>query len=177
MMLDLSVAYHRYRFVGHEFLTWLWFVLEKEPGQIDIEKFAGFSARIGNRMVLENTYHQATETVIIKGEDVGLEEAMLSLKKGGMISEMNVIVSSDRQQWQLTVKGEGLTVSGLKIIDTMEMEPEEDPEAVLLDRIAVCEQVMEWLFAVFRIFLKMRLSDDWDLRIIVDMRRWITERE
>jgi hypothetical protein len=176
-MLDLSVAYHRYRFVGHEFLTWLWFVLEQEPRKIEIETFAGFSARIGNRMVLENTYHQSTETLIIKGEDVGLEEAMLSLKKGGMISEMNLIVSSDRQQWQLTVKGEGLTVSGLKILDTMEKEPEEDQEAILLDRIATCEQVMEWLFSVFRIFLKTRLSDDWDRQVIVDMRRWISDRE
>ncbi len=176
-MLDLSVAYHRYRFVGHEFLTWLWFVLEQEPGKIEIEKFAGFSARIGNRMVLENTVHQSTETLIIKGEDVGLEEAMLSLKKGGMISEMNLIVSSDRQQWQLTVKGEGMTVSGLKILNTMELEPEEDQEAILLDRIATCEQVMEWLFSVFRIFLKTRLSDDWDRQVIVDMRRWISDRE
>lgn len=176
-MLDLSVAYHRYRFVGHEFLTWLWYILEKDPKQIEIEKFSDVSARIGNRVVLENTYHQSTETVIIKGEDVGLEEALLSLKKGGMISEMNLIVSSDRQQWQLTVKGEGLTVSGLKILDSMEVESEEDLESALLDRIATCENVMEWLYAVFCIFLKKRLSNDWDRRVVVEMRQWITDRE
>ena len=31
-MLDIAVAYNRYAFLGYEFLTWLWFVVEKEPG-------------------------------------------------------------------------------------------------------------------------------------------------
>ncbi len=27
-MLDVAVAYSRYQFLGEEFLTWLWFVIE-----------------------------------------------------------------------------------------------------------------------------------------------------
>jgi len=175
-MLDLSVAYHRYRFVGHEFLTWLWFVFENDPNQIALEAYPGFSVKIGNRVVLENTAHQAIETLIIKGEDVGLEEAMLSLKKGAMISEINLVLSTDRQQMQFTVKGEGLTISGMKLLENVEMEDELDREGFLLDRISTCEIVMNWLFGVFRIFLKIRLSENWDRRIVVDMRKWIAER-
>ena len=29
-MLDVSVAYNRYKFLGHEFLTWLWFMIETD---------------------------------------------------------------------------------------------------------------------------------------------------
>ena len=29
-MLDVSVSYNRYKFLGHEFLTWLWFLIEKD---------------------------------------------------------------------------------------------------------------------------------------------------
>ena len=30
-MLDLAVAYNRYRFLGDEFLTWLWYTIENDP--------------------------------------------------------------------------------------------------------------------------------------------------
>ena len=30
-MLDISIAYNRYKYLGHEFLTWLWFIMENEP--------------------------------------------------------------------------------------------------------------------------------------------------
>ena len=33
-MLDVSVSYNRYKFIGHEFLTWLWFMIENEPEKI-----------------------------------------------------------------------------------------------------------------------------------------------
>ena len=28
-MLDVAVAYSRYKFIGEEFLTWLWFTIDK----------------------------------------------------------------------------------------------------------------------------------------------------
>ena len=28
-MLDIAVSYNRYKFIGHEFLTWLWFVMDR----------------------------------------------------------------------------------------------------------------------------------------------------
>ena len=31
-MLDIATAYNRYRFLGYEFLTWLWFAMENKPG-------------------------------------------------------------------------------------------------------------------------------------------------
>ena len=29
-MLDIAVAYNRYKFLGNEFLTWLWFMIETD---------------------------------------------------------------------------------------------------------------------------------------------------
>ena len=33
-MLDVAVAYRRYQFLGEEFLTWLWYVVEKNQDLI-----------------------------------------------------------------------------------------------------------------------------------------------
>jgi len=53
-MLDVAVAYNRFKFLGDEFLTWLWFIIENDPKYL--KKFSPdlLSLEIGNRIVLEN---------------------------------------------------------------------------------------------------------------------------
>ena len=81
-MLDISVAYNRYKFLGDEFLTWLWFSMEKDHDRWSAPENEPFSIDIGNRIVLENRINEAVESITIKGDDAGLEEGILSLKKG-----------------------------------------------------------------------------------------------
>ena len=83
-MLDVAVAYNRYRFLGDEFLTWLWFSIETQQEEIrnlDQEQ-ERVVVEIGNRVALENRRRNAVESIVIKGDDAGLEEGLLSLKKG-----------------------------------------------------------------------------------------------
>ena len=84
-MMDISVAYEKYKFIGYEFLTWLWFVIETDPEYFREIQPEIASLDVGNRLVLENRQTGAVETVTIKGDDAGLEEARMSLKKGGMV--------------------------------------------------------------------------------------------
>ena len=35
-MLDVAVAYNRFKFLGDEFLTWLWFIIEQDPAYLKI---------------------------------------------------------------------------------------------------------------------------------------------
>ena len=75
-MLDVAIAYNRYRFLGNEFLTWLWYTLENHSAQLS-EIDADLSAlQIGNRMVVENRRNEGLETITIKGDDAGLEEGL-----------------------------------------------------------------------------------------------------
>ena len=60
-MLDVAVAYNRYKFIGNEFLTWLWFNADANPkyfNKID-ETITGLY--IGNRVVLENQINDTTQ--------------------------------------------------------------------------------------------------------------------
>ena len=94
-MLDVAVAYNRYRFLGEEFLTWLWFCIETQQSDIrnlDQEQTQEKVAiEIGNRMALENRRRNSAESITIKGDDAGLEEGLLSLKKGALITELNLV--------------------------------------------------------------------------------------
>lgn len=81
-MLDVAVSYNRFKFLGHEFLTWLWYSIENEPDILKNSENESVSLEIGNRIVLENRIGDSMETITIKGDDAGLEEGMLSLEKG-----------------------------------------------------------------------------------------------
>jgi hypothetical protein len=89
-MLDVAVAYNRYKFIGNEFLTWLWFTIETNQPFFKTVDETITSINLGNRMVLENSINDAIEIITIKGDDAGLEEGLLSLRKGAVVVEMNI---------------------------------------------------------------------------------------
>jgi len=125
-MLDVAVSYNRYRFLGREFLTWLWYSLETDPKLAASVDPAIVEMAVGNRMVLENRGPAGIETVTIKGDDPGLEEGHTALQKGALVSELSLAFTSGDQRWRFTLKGESLYISGLKVPDTGPVETEAD---------------------------------------------------
>jgi len=71
-MIDIAVAYNRYRFLGNEFLTWIWFITETDPGTVGSCDDDPVELVVGNRMVLENRTGSGVETITIKGDTAGL---------------------------------------------------------------------------------------------------------
>src|SRR5512147_1635000 len=110
-MLDLSVAYNRYRFLGDEFLTWLWYLVETDQNAFRTVDPDCLALEIGNRIVLENRKGKSVERITIKGDDAGLEEGKLALKKGALVTELALIFKSAEHQWQFSLKGESLNLS------------------------------------------------------------------
>jgi hypothetical protein len=172
-MLDVAVAYNRYKFIGNEFLTWLWFNADANPkyfNEID-ETITGLY--IGNRVVLENTINDAIEIITIKGDDAGLEEGLLSLRKGAVVIEINLICKSQDQEWQFTLKGESLSFYTLKVPETGPVESKDDMEGIILEKTYLYEKVTVLIDNLFNRFLKERCSNKWDNRIVPEIRKWI----
>ena len=64
-MLDVAIAYNRFKFIGNEFLTWLWFTIEKDQAEIKKIDATTASLFVGNRIVLENCANDAVERITI----------------------------------------------------------------------------------------------------------------
>ncbi len=172
-MLDVAVSYNRYRFLGREFLTWLWFILERDPKMVaDIDPQI-HGIEIGNRMVLENRGPAGLETITIKGDDPGLEEGLTALKKGALVSEMSVSFSSGDQQWRMTLKGESLFMTGLKVPDTGPVETEQDLDGALLEKTFLVERAVQLMDALFSRFIRIRISSRWQSETVSSIRKWI----
>lgn len=173
-MLDIAVAYRRYQFIGDEFLTWLWYIIENDTPLLGRIDNALAALEIGSRMVLENRYRKDSgETVTIKGEEANMDEGLLALKKGAMVAEVNLVYRSGDHEWRFTLKGESLNVSNLKVPETGKIETREDIEGAVIEKGYQCEKVINLINGLFVHFIKLRVSNAWSAKTVPAIRKWI----
>ncbi|MFC1816658.1 hypothetical protein ACFL0M_12160 [Thermodesulfobacteriota bacterium] len=172
-MLDVAVSYNRYKFIGFEFLTWLWFMMENHPEILKEADGDFVSLDIGNRLVLEKTRNKANETITIKGDQAGLEEGVLALKKGAVVTELNLIYKAGSHEWRFSVKGESLNISGLKTPQTGPVEKKEDIEGAVLEKVFLYEKVFDLANSLYKTFIRLRVSNRWEGQVVPRMRGWI----
>ncbi|MGD8301826.1 MAG: hypothetical protein PVI55_05370 [Desulfobacterales bacterium] len=171
-MLDVAVAYNRFKFLGEEFLTWLWFALDQNPTLLRKADPDLTSLEIGNRIVLEKRHKKAIERITIKGENAGLEEAMLALQKGALVAELNLVYRSNEQKWQFTIKAESLNLSSVKTPKIARPESPEDMESAILEKIFLYDKILQFLEKLYNTFIKYRLSDHWQKRDVILIKKW-----
>lgn len=172
-MLDISVAYNRYRFLGNEFLTWLWFLIENDQAALPTQDAEPVALTVGNRMVLENRLANGLETITIKGDAAGLEEALLALSKGAWVTDINLVFKSGSLEWQFSLKGESLGISGLKLPETAALETDEDVAGLVMEKLYLYEKPMAFIDGLYDAFIRQRLSDTWSNQTVPLMRRWM----
>ena len=174
-MLDIAVAYNRYKFIGYEFLSWLWFAIERSPGSLAPQNGESGSIGIGNRIVLENFTKDKTESITIKGDDPNLDAALLSLKHGALVTEINLIYKFNEQEWQFTLKGESFSITNLKTPQRGPVDTLEDTEGAVLEKAYLLEQILNYLDFLYKTFIHLRLSPTWKQSIIPELKRWVSE--
>ena len=173
-MLDVAVAYDRFKFLGDEFLTWLWFIIENNPRYLKT-LFPGLtSLAIGNRIVLENRQYQAVESITIKGDDANFEEGVMALRKGAVVVEMNLCFKSGDQKWRFTIKGESLNISGFKTPFSAPIETAEEIEGAVVEKAFLYDQALQLIDSLFNNFMKLRVSTDWQNKVVPMIRKWIS---
>ncbi|MFZ7124880.1 MAG: hypothetical protein ACOWWM_01850 [Desulfobacterales bacterium] len=173
-MLDVAYAYRRYQFLGDEFLTWLWFVVDNRYAllrEVDPEIDA---LEIGSRMVLQNRRaNEGIETLTIKGDNADLEEARLALKKGAMVSEIHLVYRAGEQEWQFSLKGESLNLSNLKTPETGRVESSDELEGAVIEKLFLYGKVTELIRELFRRFIRIRIANEWKDSEIPAIRKWL----
>lgn len=176
-MMDIAVAYNQFGFMGKEFLTWLWYVVENKEDQ-GFKDASGnpFFFAINDKITCENRAgEESVETVKIKGDGADLKEALVSLNKGALISELSLNVQYMDNSWDFVLKGENFNISGLKHPATSRPKSDEDLDGAILEKIYLWGIVPDLINAAFRDFYKKRTHDSWN-NILIDIKEWINER-
>lgn len=176
-MLDIAVAYNKYRFLGNDFLTWIWFVIE--TGQnitLLIKSKEVIELEIGHSIVLENELgDKSKEKITIKGDFAGLEEGRTALQKGAWVTKINLVCKINDEKYRFTINGESFNITGLKTPATKNLKGDEDIEALVLEKIFLCTKIIEIIDSLFGKYIEKRIADDWRANELNKMRKWIKE--
>lgn len=175
-MLDIAVSYNRYKFIGHEFLTWLWFITETDAEFLRTIVPEITNLEIGNRIVLENRVKNASEVITIKGDDADLKEGILSLAKGAMVTELQLSYKSENQEWVFTLKGESLSYFNLKLPQTGPIESKDDVDGLVLEKIYLVEKLVQNMDKIYASFVSLRVNSTWNEQTVPKIKTWIKSR-
>ena len=170
-MIDASISYYRYAFLGCEFLTWLWYSVSTSGLNPLLKK--GDSLEIGNKIVLERKLNDSIEKITIKGKDADLEEGMISLKKGAVVKEINLLYKSGDKEWFFTVTGENLSLSNIKTPDIGFLETKKDVDGFAIEKFFLFSVIFSLIDDLYKNFIKLRVSDNWK-PAVSNIRKWIS---
>jgi len=174
--MDLVDLIREKRFLGQEFLTWLWYQSEVNSGLIQVKDFGAIEIWFEERMVLDSGRDNFRQSVTCQGRNLSLAEAKTALRQGKKVSQARLRLVTADHEWRLTVKAEGFEMTGMSLPKTLEPHEEEAGLAGrLLDRTALVQEIIDLLDRLFAQFLSVRLSDAWSEHELAGIRRWLRE--
>ena len=176
--MDLVDIISEKKFLGQEFLTWLWYKSEERSGAIFLPGIGDIQVVFEKHMLLESGEGESLERLICKGLQTELQEARTGLLMGKKLEQARILLAKGEFEWRLTLTATLFEFRSVSLPKTVgASEDFSDPlawEARILDRIGMCEEVMHTLDELFRMFLKIRVSSAWQQEKGV-MKTWIAE--
>lgn len=159
------------RFLGYEFLTWLWFFAEQHEGRIEIpDKVA--ELHLGERLVLTKP-GEGKERVVCTTRDNSLHEARTALRQGKLVHEIQLFLMIGENEYYFTLDSSLWAFKGLKTPKQMRDTDDEDQDGEFLEKMFFLEEVFSVLNALYTRFLSQRLGPDWDSEHLGLMRKWM----
>lgn len=165
-------ALHEGRFLGYEFLTWLWFFTETQGGRITYRENASASIALGERVVLSRQ-DDGKERVICTTQAGALDEARTALRHGKMVEEAQWVLTSGDTEYGVGLDRDLWALKGLKIPKQVSQSEEDDPDGRFLEKMFLIDDVLAILEAAYREFLSLRLTSSWSSDILPGLKHWI----
>ena len=162
--------------LGQEFLTGLWYQSDTAPGAFTDKDGAPFSVSMEQRIVVQGGEGDARETASVSGSLSPLREARFGLGTGKKVSRALIRLEKEELAFQVTLKAEDFCLNSLKTPKLDKGDSDDDPDALLLEKIYLMEICTNLLDALYARFLALRLSSQWQ-KEVNDMRQWMTRTE
>ncbi|MHC1742385.1 MAG: recombination-associated protein RdgC [Syntrophobacteraceae bacterium] len=160
------------RFIGHEFLTWLWFFAETSHPVIAYGEGQTAEVTLGERMVL-TLPSEGKEKVVCTTRAYALHEARTALQQGKLVDEMQVAIKAGDNDYQVTLDSSLFAFKGLKTPKQLAGSDEEDPDGRFLEKMFFLEEVTTILNTLYKKFLDLRLGSEWESETLAQLKEWI----
>lgn len=174
--MDLVDIISEKKFLGQEFLTWLWYKSEERGGSVLLPGTGDILLFFEKHMLLESGEGESLERLICRGLQTELQEARTGLRMGKKLEQARIYLAKGDYEWRLTFGATLFEYRNISLPRTVSPNEEAaDPlalEAKVLERVGMTEELMHTMDELFRLFLQMRVSDDWPLEL-TRIKKWI----
>ncbi len=171
---SLAACIETRRFLGREFLVWLWFESELFEQKFSIDGFGECELWFEKSLVLESLTEAGKERATLSGvAPSGGPEAREALRQGKMPVKAKLAVKRDEQDFAFALDADSLSLSGAKIPALLKGEGD-DP---FHERITLIEELEGAIESLYREFLVARLQAGWDKAVVPAIRAWMNDEE
>ncbi len=176
--MDLVDLIQEKRFIGQEFLAWLWYKSEERGGSVEIPGLGDVLVVFEKHMLLEYGEGEASEKVICRGLQTELKEARAGLGLGKKPEQARLRLARGDYEFGVTLTATLLEFRNVRLPKTVAAADEgNDPDAIegrVLERIALFEELTGLVQELFRMFINIRASDLWPEELL-RIRAWVGE--
>lgn len=137
-----------------------------------------FSAWIDDRIQFQGGGEEGgIQKVTVSGSQDSYLEAISALKGGKRITSATICMEKDENPWKLTLKGDTFGFASFKcpqirIEKDNTVDQMSEREAVFYERMYLVDQGIQLFDSLFMEFLKERLSDSWNSRLVA-VQAWL----
>ena len=156
--------------LGPEFYAWLWFASEAEGGTMDLGGEMGVvDVWVDERLAFQ-TPGEAKNRAVMTGENTSSSlEALAALASGKVVREVQVHLRHGDHEFQLTLRGSQMDLSGLKLPP----HSSDGEEELLYERMYLYEEMWHVVGALYGHFARLRTGESWSDEILPSMRAWL----
>jgi hypothetical protein len=167
--MDLVDRIETTRFLGGEFLLWLWFSRDVTGGEIHIEGRGTLVVSLETQLGLADPIADR-ERVVIRGVDpFGSAEGGEALATGKLPRKVGLRIVFEQNEWVATLDSNTLALAGVKLPASSSQAAEQ----LFYERVQRLEEIHELVHALYARFLSVRLAPAWESEVAPALRRWI----
>ncbi len=175
--MDLVDLIAEKRFLGQEFLTWLWWKSEERGGTIELPSVGDVTVVFEKHMLLEFGEGESSEKIICSGLQAELQEARTGLQMGKKLEQARIVLGHNSYEYSFTLAAALMEFRNVRLPKTEATESDrgenpEEVEGMILERIFLFEELIRLVNVIFLKFLQVRLGEEWQDELI-RVRAWI----
>src|SRR5690625_88117 len=160
--MDLADEVARKRFLGTEFLLWLWYRVETENNIFNVED-KQFELNFDDQLMLEVQLAAAEQTSLKGGSPAHAPEAYKAIQHGKRIARARMRMAQAEREWGFMFNADSIAMSGIKIPAVLR-DAEDDK---IDERLYLIDEIDKVWPSIYRQLLALRLSEAWGKEVEV----------
>jgi hypothetical protein len=167
--MDLVDRIERARFLGREFLVWLWYESERLEGVLPLSTGDACELWLEAQLTLVGGESEKAESRLKSATPSATPEAKEALRQGKMPTKAKLRVARGPQTWTFSLAADTLSISGVKIPALIKEEGDER----FYERMDLVETLEAMLADLLGTFLALRVSPEFTTEVLPGMRSWL----